>query len=123
MLKKFINVLKSSPKYSETCLLCGEKVTGSRQKYCSDICGNKHVYYIRHRIPQERWKIPSKEAKEKFNSDMKIRRRNYLLKKNLDFCELCREVKAKQRHHEGDKIICVCMKCHGIIHKYKNLIK
>ena len=123
MIKKFINILSSSNKYSEKCLLCGEKIFGARRKYCSDICGNKHAYYVRHKIPEWRWEKPTKLEKEKFNKKMKIRKKNYLLKKNLDFCELCRETKAKRRHHEGEKVICVCMRCHGIIHKYKNLLK
>jgi hypothetical protein len=108
--------------YSENCLLCKKSVNGSRRKFCSDMCSQRYATYIINKIPKERWKMPTEEERTKYAELQKVRKRNYRIKKKLDMCELCTEIKAQHRHHEGEIIICCCRKCHGIIHKYLNQI-
>ncbi len=121
---------------NEQCYYCGSELTGSKRYFCCKICCDRYwagVYSKRWRRGQYIVRPDHKPTKEEIeNADKRYQARRLAYKKyksgDIVKCDLCgEETKHIHRHHEDydrpEVFMVLCSKCHGIIKRYKNLLK
>ncbi len=114
----------------ENCLYCGKELEGSRRKFCSNDCLNKHWRKQYAKPPYKpimteeliRIRRRYKDDYKGIRNKSKAQRAAYNKYPSLKgiTCQVCKEKPAVHRHHEDYNkpldVMFVCWECHGKIH-------